>query len=159
MSSTGWTWLLTIMGTVASLAGVVFSWLAWVQAGKAKEAAREAANAVRARNLSHEFSRWSVDARELLRAVRELRFDNAQRAATDLLGVLAHNRGWQVGLKRAVSAVEMDEVIRLLNLVNIYLTDRAIFEGKQTEIAEQCQVIFRKLSEISGNLDAEVERL
>lgn len=151
--------MLTIAGTVASIAGVVFSWLAWVQAGKAKEAAREAADVVRARILSHEFSRWSVDARELLLAVRELRFENAQRAATDLLGVLAHNRGWQAGLKREASAVKVDEVIRLLNLVNTYLTERVVFEGEQAKIAEHCQVIFRRLNEISGSFDAEVESL
>lgn len=158
MGSTTWGWLLAIVGTLASIAGVAFSWLAWVQAMKAKQAAREAAEAVRARNLSHEFSQFCADARELLQAVRELRFENAQRAATGLLGVLAHNRGWQTGLKQAASAAEVDEIIRLLNLVNTYLTERAVFEGKQAKIAEHCQLIFRKLNEISGNFDAEVEK-
>lgn len=159
MSSTAWSWLLAIVGTVASLAGVVFSVLAWVQAAKAKEAAREAADAVRTRNFSHDFSRWSRNAQELLQAVRELRFENAQRAATDLLGVLAHNKGWQAGLKRETFTVKVDEVIRLLTLVNTYLTERAVFEGKQVKIAEHCQVIFRRLNEISGSFDAEVENL
>lgn len=144
---------------MASVAGVVFSWMAWVQAGKAKEAAREAAEAVRTRNLSHDFSRWSLNAQELLQAVRELRFENAQRAATELLGVLAHNKGWLAGLNRAPSAVRLDEVIRLLTLVNTYLTERAVFEGKRTKIAEHCQLIFRRLNEISGSFDAEVESL
>ena len=148
-----------IVGTLASIAGVVFSVLAWVQAGKATEAAREAADAVRVRNLSHDFSRWSANALELLQAVRELRFENAQRAATDLLGVLAHNKGWQAGLKREVSIVKVDEVIRLLTLVNTYLKDRAVFEGKQVKIAEHCLVIFHRLNEISGSFDAEVENL
>jgi hypothetical protein len=159
MSSTAWSWFLAIVGTLASIAGVVFSWMAWVQAGKAKDAAREAADAVRIRNLSHDFSRWSTNAQELLQAVRELRFENAQRAATDLLGVLAHNKGWQSGLKHGVSVAEVDEIIRLLNLVNTYLTERTVFEGKQTKIAEHCQVIFRRLNEISGSFDAEVESL
>ncbi len=159
MSSTAWNWLLAIVGTVASIAGVVFSWLAWVQAGKAKDAAREAADAVRTRNLSHDFSRWSVIARELLQAVREMHLENAQRAATDLLGVLAHNKGWQAGLKGEASAVKVDEVIRLLALVNTYLTERAVFEGKRSKIAEHCQIIFRRLNEISGTFDAEVEGL
>jgi hypothetical protein len=159
MSSTAWSWLLAIVGTLASIAGVVFSVLAWVQAGKAKEAAKEAGDAVRTRNLSHDFSRWSVIARELLQAVRELHLENAQRAATDLLGVLAHNKGWQAGLKREASAVKVDEVIRLLTLVNTYLTERAVFEGKQAKIAEHCQLVFRRLNEISGSFDAEVESL
>jgi hypothetical protein len=159
MSSTTWSWLLAIIGALASIAGVVFSWMAWVQAGKAKEAAREAADAVRTRNLSHDFSRWSQNAQELLQAVRELRFENAQRAATDLLGVLAHNKGWQAGLKREAPAVKVEEVIRLLTLVNTYLAEREVFEGKQAKIAEHCQVIFRRLNEISGSFDAEVEGL
>jgi hypothetical protein len=159
MNSTAWSWLLAIVGTVASLAGVVFSLLAWVQAAKAKEAAREAADAVRMRNFSHDFSRWSKNAQELLQAVRELRFENAQRAATDLLGVLAHNKGWQAGLNREVFAVKLDELIRLLTLVNTYLTERPVFEGKQAKIAEHCQMIFRRLNEMSGSFDAEVEKL
>ena len=39
MSSIAWSWALAITGTLASLAGVVFSWMAWVQAGRAKDAA------------------------------------------------------------------------------------------------------------------------
>ena len=159
MTPTNWSWLLAIVGSLASIAGVVFSWLAWVQAAAAKDAAREAANAARIRNLSQNFSRWSADAQDLLQAVRGLRFENAQRAATDLLGVLAHNRGWQTGLRRGDAASELDEVIRVLTLVNTYLTERAVFEGKQVKIAEHCQVIFRRLNEISGSFDAEVEKL
>jgi GTPase len=159
MTASAWNWILAIVGTVASIAGVIFSWMAWVQARKAKDAAREAADAVRTRNFSHDFSRWSKNAQELLQAVRELRFENAQGAATDLLGVLAHNKGWQAGLRREAFAVKVDEVIRLLTLVNTYLTERAVFEGKQSKIAEHCQVIFRRLSEISGSFDAEVENL
>lgn len=159
MGSTTWGWLLAIVGTVASIAGVVFSWMAWVQAGRAKDAAQQAADAARLRNLWHDYFRWSEDARELLRSVRELRFEIAQRTATDLLGDLAHNRGWQSGLKREVPTAEIDEVIRLLTLVNTYLTEKAVFEGKQLTIARHCQTIFQKLIEISGNFDREVEGL
>jgi hypothetical protein len=159
MSSTALGWLLATVGTIASVGGLVFSWMAWIQAAKAKDAAREAANAVRTRNLSHDFSQWSVIARELLGAVRELHLENAQRAATELLGVLAHNKGWQAGLKREAVVAEVDEVIRLLTLVNTYLTEKAVFEGKQAKIAEHCQAVFRRLNEISGSFDAEVESL
>jgi hypothetical protein len=156
MTSIDW---ISLVGTAASLAGLFVSWRAWAQAKHAKEAAREAANAIRMRATSHSFTRWCADAQGLLQAVRERRFENAQRAATDLLGVLAHNKGWQAGLKRDALAVRVEEVIRLLTLVNTYLSEKAVFEGKQTEIAEHCQVIFRRLSEISGSSDAEVESL
>lgn len=158
MSSTAWSWLLAIVGTVASIAGVVFSWMAWVQAGKAKIAAREAAVGVRVRNLSHSFSQWSADARELLQAVRDLRFENAQRSATDLLGDLAHNKGWQAGLRNEASAASLKDVTRLIILVNEFLAERAVFEGNQTEIVRHCEAIFRKLKEASGKLDATMEK-
>ncbi len=156
MTASDW---ISIAGTVASVVGLVFSWMAWVQAAKAKVAAKEAADAVRTRNLSHEFTRWSVIARELLGAVWQLHLENARRAATELLGVLAKNRGWQAGLKRESFVLEVDEIIRLLSLVSKYLTEEAVFEGKRAKIAEHCEVIFRRLNEISGTFDAEVERL
>lgn len=93
MTSNTWSWSLAIVGTLASVAGVVFSWLASVQASRAETAASDAANAVRTRNLAHSFSKWAVDARDLLRAVREPNFENAQRAAIELLGALSHNKG------------------------------------------------------------------
>ena len=159
MSSTAWSWLLAIVGTLASVAGVVFSWLAWIEAGKAKNAAREAANAVRVRNLAHSVSRWAVDARDLLKFVRDMEFSSAQRAAITLLGDLSHNKGWQTGLKHEASAAEVEEVVRLLTLVNTYMTEKAVFEVRQTTLAEDCQVIYRRLSELAGTLDARAENL
>jgi hypothetical protein len=158
MTAIDWNSFWTVSGTVTSIVGLVFSLMAWIQATKAKDAAKEAADAVRTRNLSHDFSRWSRNAQELLQAVRELRFENAQRAATDLLGVLAHNKGWQKGFSKSASLAEVDEIIRLLNLVNTYLAERTVFEGKQAKLAEHCQVIFRRLNEVSGSFDAEVEK-
>jgi hypothetical protein len=158
MTASAWNWLLTIFGTVASTAGVVFSFMAWVQAKGAKKAAEEAATSVRIRNLSHSFTQWSVDARELLQSVRDLRFQNAQRSATDLLGALAHNKGWQAGLRNEAQPTGLNEVIRLVGLVNGYLAEQAIFEGNQTEIVRHCEVIFRKLKEASGKLDAAMEK-
>ena len=42
MTASAWNWILAIVGTLASIAGVVFSWKAWVQASGAKKAAEEA---------------------------------------------------------------------------------------------------------------------
>lgn len=158
MGSTTWGWLLAIVGTIASVAGVVFSWMAWVQAKGARKAARQAAIAVRVRNLSHGFTQWSADARELLQSVRDLRFEKAQQSATDLLGALAHNRGWQGGLRDEAPPTGLNEVIRLVGLVNELLVDRAVFESNQLEIVRHCEVIFRKLKESSGKLDAAMEK-
>jgi hypothetical protein len=142
---------------VASVAGVVFSCLAWVQAAKAKDAAREAVVAVRIRNLSRSFSQWSRDARDLLRDVRNLHFADAQRAATDLLGALSHNKGWQLELRQNAAGVE--EVVRLLDFVNNYLSDETIFMDMRNRLVQDCQTIYSKLNEVDGAIDAQVEGL
>jgi len=89
MTASAWNWLLTISGTVASIAGVVFSCMAWVQAAKAKDAAKEAAEAVRKRNTAQEFMRLAGNAKEFLSAVQQSRTENAISAANSLLHALS----------------------------------------------------------------------
>jgi hypothetical protein len=75
-----------------------------------------------------------------------------------LLGVLAHNKGWQAGLRNEAPAAGLKEVVRLVSLVNEFLAERSVFEGNQTEIVRHCEAIFRKLIEASGKLDATMEK-
>lgn len=152
-----WNWIGSNIGTTASVVGVVFSCLAWVQAGKAKDAAQEAGNAVRTGNLAHSFSEWAVYARDLLASVRDLHFESAQKAATGLLGALSRNKVWQAGLQRQDATVE--EIVRMLNLVNTYLTDKTIFEDKQAGLVEDCQSVYRKLNELAVSIEAQAEKL
>jgi hypothetical protein len=79
-----WNWLLTIVGTIASVAGVVFSMMAWIQATKAKDAAREATNAVRKRNTAQQVLKLAGDAKEFLSSVQQNRAENAVSAANSL---------------------------------------------------------------------------
>lgn len=139
------------------MAGVVFSCMAWVQAGKAKDAAREAVAAVRIRNLSRSLAQWARDAKDLLRAVRNLHFADAQRAATDLLGALSHRKGWQIELRQ--SAAELDEVVRLLDFVNNYLSEETIFMEMRDRMVRDCLTVYKKLNEVDGAIDAQVEGL
>jgi hypothetical protein len=88
MTASAWNWLLTISGTIASIAGVVFSCMAWVQAKGAKKAAVEASNAVRARDTAHEFIKLASDAKDLLAAVQGQQKDTAIAAADDLTHLL-----------------------------------------------------------------------
>jgi len=131
--------------------------MAWVQAGKAKDAAREAVAAVSIRNLSRSLSQWARDAKDLLKAVRNLHFTDAQRAATDLLGALSHRKGWQIELRQ--SAVELDEVVRLLDFVNNYLRDETIFMEMRDRLVRDCLTVYKKLNEVDGAIDAQVEGL
>jgi type VI protein secretion system component VasK len=79
MTASAWNWLLAISGTVASLAGVVFSCLAWVQAKGAKQAAEEAVRTVRVRDTADEFLQLSADAKALLEAVQAKEKDRQLR--------------------------------------------------------------------------------
>jgi hypothetical protein len=144
-------------GSVASFLGLAASIFAWIAATGAKKAAREAANAVRVRNLAHSFSRWAMDARDLLKAVRELHFKDAQWAATDLLGALSHNKGWQSELRQ--SATDAEEIVLLLDFVNNYLSDEEIFSDMRDRLVVNCQAIYKKLNEVAGAIDAQVEGL
>jgi hypothetical protein len=148
---------LSDFGSVASFLGLIASGFAWAAATGAKKAAKAAANAVRVRNLAHSFSQWAIDARDLLKAVRELHFENAQRAGIDLLGAVAHNQGWQAGLRKEAAGLE--EIVRLLNLVNTYLSDETVFIKRQSSLAENCQTVYRRLSELAGHIDAQAEEL
>ena len=89
MTASNWNWLLTIVGTAASVAGVVFSCMAWVQAKGAKRAAEEASRAVKARDTAHEFNQLATDARDLLAAVQAKQKDRATAVANDLTHLLS----------------------------------------------------------------------
>jgi hypothetical protein len=157
MISSAFEQALSDSGSVASFLGLIVSGFAWAAATSAKNAARGAADAVRVRNLAHSFSRWAVDARDLLTAVRELHFENAQRAGIDLLGAVSHNQGWQAGLRKETTGIE--DIVRLLNLVNTYLSDEAVFVEKHSVLTEDCQTAYRKLCELAGHIDAHAEEL
>jgi hypothetical protein len=89
--------------------------------------------------------------------VRNLHFADAQRAATDLLGALSHNKGWQLELRQNAAGVE--EVVRLLDFVNNYLSDETIFMDMRNRLVQDCQTIYSKLNEVDGAIDAQVEGL
>ena len=84
MSAGAWNWVLAIVGTVASIAGVVFSWMAWLQAKGAKQAAEEATRTVRIRETADEFQRLAADAKDLLAAVRAREKERAIESANNL---------------------------------------------------------------------------
>jgi hypothetical protein len=97
----------------------------------------------------------------LLKAVRELHFKDAQWAATDLLGALSHNKGWQSELRP--SAADAEEIVMLLDFVNNYLSDylsdEEVFFDMRDRLAVNCQAIYKKLNEVAGAIDAQVEGL
>lgn len=157
MTASAWNWLLTISGTAASVAGVVFSCLAWVQAKGAKQAAREAARSVRSRDTVHEFAKLAADAKDLLAAVQVQRADRAIEAVNDLVHQLS------VALARREEFLSDDAELRVaikqLSAVSGYLSARG-FPSDPEEILKltrRCQQIHQIVCGVQGSLEKTVE--
>ncbi|HZB89240.1 MAG TPA: hypothetical protein VE291_11315 [Terracidiphilus sp.] len=157
MSASNWTWFLAILGTVASVLGVVFSCLAWVQAKKAKLAAEEASDSVKARETAHEFAKLATDAKNLLAAVQSSETDRAIRAADELTHLLV------IAASRRASYLPNDFQTQLCikNLQNISRTLST--EGfsddplKRRKLLERCHQIHRSLCGIAGVVERNTE--
>ena len=98
-----------------------------------------------------------MDARDLLKAVRELHFKDAQWAATDLLGALSYNKGWLSELRHG--ATDTEEILELLDFVNNYLSDEEVFFEMRGRLVVNCQTIYTKLSNVAGSINLQVEGL
>jgi len=153
MSPSDWNWLLTIAGTVASIAGFVFSWMAWVQATKAKDAAREAAAAVRKRNTAQEFLRLAGDAKEFLSAVQQGRTENAISTANNLLHALSIIRTRSMTRASDVDMLKTceSEIIRVIVGLNAdgVPTDQSRF----SDLLDRCHAIHRTVCELAGRME------
>jgi hypothetical protein len=157
MTASAWNWLLTISGTLASFAGVVFSGLAWVQAKGAKKAANEAVRSVKSKDTAHEFAKLAADAKDLLAAVQVQRVDRAIEAVNDLVHQLS------VALARRKEFLpgdaELREAIKQLSAVSGYLSSRG-FPADPVEILKltrRCQQIHQIVCGIQGSLEKTVE--
>jgi DNA polymerase I-like protein with 3'-5' exonuclease and polymerase domains len=153
MSPGDWNWLLTIAGTVASIAGVVFSWMAWVQATKAKDAAREAAAAVRKRNTAQEFLRLAGDAKEFLSAVQQGRTENAISTANGLLHGLSMIR--TQSLTHASDAHNLKECESEIIKVSIGLSADGIpiDQSRFADLHDRCHAIHQTICELAGRME------
>ena len=148
---------MAITGTVASFAGVVFSWMAWVQAKGAKRAAEEAANAVKARDTAYEFTKLATDAKELLAAVQGGQRDRAIAAADDLTHLLV------IAVERRASYLPRDFEAQL-SIRNLQSISRSLgTEGfadeprKRRQLLDRCHQIHRSLCGIAGVVERHSE--
>lgn len=157
MTASAWNWLLTISGTIASVAGVVFSCMAWVQAKGAKRAAEEATDAVRARDTAHEFTKLATDAKDLLAAVHGEQKDRAIAAADDLTHLLV------IAVERRASYLPKDFKAQLC-IRNLQSISRSLgTEGfadeprKKRQLLDRCHQIHRSLCGIAGIVERHTE--
>ncbi|MGH9604233.1 MAG: hypothetical protein ACRD3N_00900 [Terracidiphilus sp.] len=153
MSSTAWGWLLAIVGTAASLAGVVFSALAWVQAGKAKDAARGAAEAVRKRNASQEVLRLAGDAKEFLAAVQQNRAENAISTANNLVHALAMIRTGSVARVSDADMLKTCESEIIGVIVGLNVDGIPADQSKFSDLLDHCHAIHRTICELAGHME------
>jgi len=157
MTASAWNWLWTIVGTMASIAGVVFSCMAWVQAKGAKRAAEEAARTVRARETEYEFSRLAVDARELLAAVQGKQKEKAIEASNHLSHLLI-----VAGSHRAAYLPEgfpTELCVENLRKVSTFLASEGFSEApqKMVRLLNRCHQIHEALCGISGSVQRQTE--
>jgi len=150
---------LTIVGTVASIAGVVFSWRAWRQAKAAKEAAIDAAAAARTQETAHEFSKLAADAKELLSAVQDGRTERAIAAANELVHVLTIARSRRSAYLPANTELELR--IKNLRLVSNDLSASGFpVDPKEiSSLIRRCEQIHATVCEVAGYVEREMEGL
>jgi hypothetical protein len=157
MTASAWNWLLTISGTVASLAGVVFSWMAWVQAKGAKKAAEEAARTVRARETEYEFSRLADDARDLLAAVEGRQQEKAIEAADHLAHLLIIAGGHRAAFLPESFSTEL--CVGNLRKVSTSLASEGFPEVplKMEKLLKRCHQIHEELCGVAGSAQSRTE--
>jgi hypothetical protein len=150
MTASAWNWLLAISGTLASIAGVVFSWMAWVQAKGAKKAAEEAAKTVRTRETADEFLRLAVDAKSLLEAVQAREKEKAIDAANNLAHLLTiadyHRASY------LPDGFPVDLCLKNLRTIRTALVSEGFPEDtqKMVRLLNRCHQIHESLCGISG---------
>jgi len=152
MTASAWNWILAIIGTIGSLAGVVFSILAWVQAKGAKKAAEEAANTVRTRETADEFARLAADAKDLLTAVQSRETDRAIEAANNLGHLLMTARYHRASYLPA--DFSRDLCVKNLRKVSTWLASEGFPEDPQemAKLLKSCHQIHESLCGISGSI-------
>jgi hypothetical protein len=153
MSVTAWNWLLAVLGTIASVLGVVFSWMAWLQAGKAKEAAEDAARWTRRRNAAQEVLRLAGDAKEFLAAIQQHRDESAISFANALVHALAIVRSRGISDASDAAAIKTceNEIVRVI----IGLRVHGISEDPPgySDLLVSCHGIHRSVCELAGRLE------
>ena len=159
MSPGDWNWLLAIAGTVASIAGVVFSWMAWRQAKGAKKAAEEAAKTVRIRETADEFLRLAADAKDLLAAVQARDKDRAIEAANNLGHLLMTARYHRASY--LPEDFSRDLCVKNLRKVSTWIVSEGFPENppEMAKLLKSCHQIHESLCGISGSVQRRTEEV
>ena len=159
MSAGAWNWVLAIVGTVASIAGVVFSWMAWLQAKGAKQAAEEATRTVRIRETADEFQRLAADAKDLLAAVQAREKERAIESANNLGHLLMTARYHRASYLPEGFSREL--CVKNLRKVSTWLVSEGFPQEPQemAKLLKTCHQIHESLCGISGSVQRRTEEV
>ena len=157
MTAIALNWLLTIIGTVASIAGFILSWMAWTQAKGAKLAAEEASRLVRTREAAYDFSRMAADAKGLLEAIQTRQREKAVVLATDLTHLLLLARD-----RRALyipQGIMFDLCLDNLRRIGTRLATEGFPESNQKldKLFTQCHQIHNTLCGVAAKVERRSE--
>jgi len=157
MTPGAWGWLLTIAGTIASIAGVVFSLMAWVQAKGARKAAEEAVRMVRMRETADEFLRLAADANNLVASVQVRNTERAIEAANNLVHLLMIASSHRASY--LPEGFSLDLSVENLRKVSTMLASEGFPEApqKMAKLLHRCHQIHESLCGISGSVQNRTE--
>jgi hypothetical protein len=158
------TWFNIIAG-IASIAGFVFSLLAWIRAGRASKAATEARDAITLRTLADEFQTACERMDQLLDLIVNDRLAGAALRANELASTLS-----EVPYRRSPYMTESrkNELLTASSQMQI-ISEEIIAVGKNpltpekkqelSRICRQCSATLRKnLGIIKGEIDTGAKR-
>lgn len=150
----------TFITGVASIFGLVFSWLAWKRAGRASQAAQEARDAVTVRSLADEFQIACTNADQLLDFLTHDRLPEANLRAIELTSALS-----EMPFRRS-PYLTVERKNELLNArQDARIVSEMLASGRQTPLAaeqkqrliRQCQKISMTLRENLGTIKGEID--
>jgi hypothetical protein len=150
----------TLIAGVASIFGLVFSWLAWRRAGRASQAAREARDAVTIRSLVDEFQLACANTDQLLDFLTHDRLPEARLRAHELTSVLSeipHRRSPYLTEKRKSELRNVRRNARFMTEVLTSGQQTALTPEQKQRLIRQCQKISITLRENLGTIKGEID--
>lgn len=151
---------LEIIFGIASIFGLLFSLLAWIQAGRASTAAREARDLIVIRTLADEFELACAKADQLLDFLthdRQLEAILRTRELTTALSEIPYRRSPYLTEERKNELLNVRENARIMSQVLASGQQTPLSAGQKQRMVRQCQKISITLRENLGTIKGEID--
>ena len=153
-------WFTLITG-LASVFGLVFSFLAWRRAGRASQAAREARDAITVRTLADEFQSACEKTDQLLDFLAHDRLPEASLRAHELftsLSEIRFRRSPYLSEERKDDLLTARERARILSQAFASGWQTPFSNEQKQKLIRQCEKISTVLRENLGTIKGEIDR-